>query len=98
MLRSSSARGPPDRFTALLIVTQGLAQAAKSFSRRFKERLRFGITDASNIVPAFLPGLLKHLLDALRMLLWGHLCFTALHRTTPFFWLFAPLGFSPLKR
>jgi hypothetical protein len=76
MVRSSSARGPPDRFTALLVVTQGLAQAAKSFSRRFKERLCFGITDTSNIVPAFLPGLLKHLLDALRMLLWGS---TVLH-------------------
>jgi hypothetical protein len=49
MLRSSWARALPDCFTTLLIVIEGFAQAAKSFSRRFKERLRFGIADASNI-------------------------------------------------
>src|SRR5690242_4678545 len=90
--------GTPDRFTALLVVIEGLTQTTDGFSRCFKERLCFGIAHASNIVPTFLPGLLKHLLDSLRMLLWCHLRFTALHRTTPFFLLFAPLGFFPPKR
>jgi hypothetical protein len=35
----------PNRFTRLLIVVEGFAQAPNDFSHRLKERLRFRITD-----------------------------------------------------